>query len=432
MYSGGISTKYRRSTEYELTFPSMPSFKSLPRRVDLYQEPYRHDILVIEFPKISNTWYKHLKTGVPVYFRWTQGQRSKSWYGYVNTVSKHVVGQRETVMEITCVGASYPLKERAQVVYKNKTIPEIAIIIAKKFNLHYSVENHSRRFPYIAISGESYWEWLNEYAKLIGYVCYLDGVTLVFKPIDKLIDSGVKDIPVLSMAAAELPINNQVQDRTLDSLKVLNGDYHEGLDNTNTNKVIGGVDPLTGKVLSATTDPKTVGRNLRVQPAGVLFTEYRTGQVANDATIIDSVASGASQLARFNIPAKVECQGDPRIKPYAPIHVNGTGDLTDGFWLTMKAHHMFHRVGDYQMVLQVATDGIGSNVSDPFRSSDASTIGIIDVDAALMSDQQNTNSSQVFAKLVDPSPRFTEGNQGFAHHPMYWEVSLRTKEGCCN
>jgi phage protein D len=430
--SSPASAKNRRSTEYKLSFPTMPSFKALPRRVDLYQEPYRHDIMVIEFPKISDTWYKHLKTGVPVHFRWVQGQRARSWYGYVNTVSKHVVGQKETVMEITCVGASYPLKQRAQAVYKNKTIPDIAISIAKKFNLHYSVERHSRVFPYIAMAGESYWEWLNEYAKLIGYVCYMDGVTLVFKPIDKLIDTGVKDIAILSMGAAELPINNQIQDRTLDSLKVLNGDYVEGSDNASTSKVVGGVDPLTGKVITSSDNPKAVGRNLRVEPTGVLFKEYRTGQVANDATTIGSISSGAAQLARFSIPAEVSCQGDPRIKPYAPIHITGTGSLTDGFWLTMKAHHMFHRVGDYQMVLKVATDGIGANAVDPFRNSDSTTIGIIDVESILSSNQPLTNATRVQVKLNGTAPRFTEGSQGFALSPVYWEVSYQTKEGCCS
>ncbi|CAB4123869.1 hypothetical protein UFOVP45_44 [uncultured Caudovirales phage] len=431
MYSNP-SSKNRRSTSFVISFPSLPSFKALPRTVELYQEAYMHDRLVISFPKISDVWFKTLKRGVQIQFSWKQGTSSNVWIGYVNSVNRRTVGQREQLMEITCVGASAVLKQRSQEVFKNKTIPEVAQIIAAKYKLHFVGEPDSRRFPHLPISGQSYWQWLVEHAKLIGYVVYMDGITLVFRPIDKVLDSGASNAPLLSMHSTDLPINSQPFDRTLDELRVINGDYNEGTEFSNTNKIVGGIDPITGKPLYSAKIPNKIGRNLRVKPSGVIYDEYQTDKVVNTTTAVESVATGAAQLSRFNIPAKIVGQGDVRTRPYSLVQVSGTGDVTDGFWVVLKVHHMIHRVGDYQMEISAVTDGIGQNTNDSFRKANLSDVGIVDVAAILSGNTNTANLSQVNAKVASKYPMFAEVGQGFVDNPMYWEVSYRSQEGCCS
>ena len=119
------TSKYRRGTTYSVSFPTVPSLTTLPRRVELIQESYRHDILIMEFSKTSDKWFALMKTGVPVKFSWTQGLISNTWVGYVSFTKKTVAGQIEEIMEVHCVGTTFALKDSATKVFRNKTIPQM-------------------------------------------------------------------------------------------------------------------------------------------------------------------------------------------------------------------------------------------------------------------------------------------------------------------
>lgn len=426
------SSKYRRGTSFTLSFPTFPSYKSTPQRVDLYQSVYSHDILVIEFPTINHTWMKHLKTGVPVKFVWKQGKVSNTFLGYVYSLStKEVAGQRRKEMHITVLGSSFRLKQRSNQTFSNKTIPEVAAIIAKQHKLHFVGDLDNRRFPYLAIGGHSYWEWLHVHAQKIGFAMFITGTTLVFKSLDKLLNSTANNAPVLSYFSYDTTLNAQILDRTLDSLTVTKGDYVEGVGAPRTLKQIGGVDPITNKILLSQTDPSQVGLNLRVDSAAVLFSEPLIDQVANSSEAANAAADGAAQLARFNIPAKTVGQGDPRVRPFLPVMITGTGDQTDGYWVVTKAHHMMHRIGDYQMELEIASDGLGVNAVNSFRSGDSDNLGVVDPEEGLLDTLDSTVDSTVASKLSDQFAVFDDVTQEFTLSPQIWETSHNTGIGCC-
>lgn len=46
--------KYRKSTYYEVQFPTAPSLKAKPDRVELTQKQYEHDLLVLNYGKSSS------------------------------------------------------------------------------------------------------------------------------------------------------------------------------------------------------------------------------------------------------------------------------------------------------------------------------------------------------------------------------------------
>lgn len=422
--------KNRRSTSFSLSFPTAPSFKAQPQRVHLYQEPGKHDILEINFQKSSSAWFRVLKTGTPVTFSWTQGRLKNTWVGYVYQISKQNIGQRETPLQIVCLGASFVLKQKSREVFKNKTIPEIASLIAKKFHLQFEGVQHARRFSHVSLNGQSYWAWLQENAKKIGYVAYVENSKLVFKPFDSAINANIKNSVPFNHTAGALPINNMVLDRTLDSLTVYNGDYNEGSDSNRSVKISGGIDPVTGKILSASVSPKNTGAQIRQTVKGVIFDEYNVTQVVNDFTSVETAAKGAAELARFNVPAKAVGQGDPRVRPYYPVKIYGTGELTDGTWVALKVHHMFHRVGDYQVEMALATDGLGPDAPSPFRMSEESGAGIINVDTILLA-ASTTTAVEIHTVLTTPGVLWNEQNQGFASNPSVWKSKRYTGQGCC-
>jgi phage protein D len=422
--------KYRRGTRFKVSFPTLPSFKAVPRTVDLIQEPYKHDVMVLTYPKFSAAWFKNLKTGTPIVLDWVQGTVSKRWTGYVSHVSKHAISQRETPMEITCIGASFVLKQKSKQVFKNQTIPEVAAYIAKKYKLNFVGDSHPRRFGQIAMAGKSYWQWLQESAKKIGFVVYVDGVNLVFKSFDKVINSQSKSVAHFALTGTALPMNSVYLDRTLDSLKIVNGDFVEGLDVTRAKQTTAGVDPVTGKILNATHDPKTIGANLRVKAKASIFDEYNVTQVVNDFVSVETAAKGAAQRARFTIPAKAVGQGDPRVHPYSPIQISGTGDDTDGLWIVLKAHHMLHRVGDYQIEMALATDGTGPNATYTFRNAALIDSNTVNIDELLL--QTNaTNVGTIVPILASTGYNLVEGSQSFGDNPAYWGYRRYSDQGCC-
>ena len=424
-----VTNKYRRGTSTLTSFPTLPSLTVQPRRIDLIQKMYSHDVLLLEFPAESTLWFETLKTGVPVQFSWRQDTLSKNWIGYVSSVSKINAPQRTNVMQIMCVGTSFVLKERATRVFKNHTIPEVIQIIAEEFGFNVIMDNHPQNFLQLTMTAVSYWEWMVEQAKRIGYGIVIDGMTLYFKPLDKMIDLGFSNAAILSLGNAGVPFNTQLLDRTLDQFKVIYGDNVEDTNNFRATKNVGGVSPFSNEVLLSNATPTNTGTPLRTDVSPTLFQEYRTDRVINSKNDADEAAKGAAQLARFSIPATAKAQGDPRIHPFGSVYIAGTGATTDGFWMVRESHHMFHKIGDYQLELKVATDGIGDAiVSTPFRTrkdltsvtTTGTTLGTINLDEALVNGTGLFNFELSSVARVNNDNASFESNQGFTRTPTVW------------
>ena len=423
IFAGG---SYRRGTEYEVTYHTLPSITATlpkPQSIVITQKQYHHDVAVLEFPVLNEQAMSNLKTGVPISFTWTKDGRTGTWVGYVAFVSSEISATPRKRLEVHCIGSSFPLKTKKTRVFKNKTIPQVAEIIAKENGFKFIGEPNPRIFTQLTISGQSYWEWLQEQAKRIGYAMRVEGMTLVFRPIDKLIDHSSSDTPVLSYFSNDFPTDVLEADRTLDYFKVLNGEYIEGGELRNT-KTVSGVDPVTGKVLSSSRSPKNVGQNLRTVANDVFFQEHKTGQVVHDSTSAAVAAEGAAHMARFSTPATVKCQGDPRVKPYAPVYVNGISESLDGYWITTSVKHFMTISGEYQLEMTVASDGLGNNQATYSRAADMNHVGLVDLDAAIANGGVSPSvSNQTHVALHLKAPVHKETNQGYNRTPTVWKAA---------
>lgn len=420
MAGNKVYTKYRRGTVCTVKFPTVPSITMAPNTVTVHQDMHMHDIFVLSFNTTNEKHLKVLKTGVPVVITWNQENgKPRTLHGYVSHVAKETVGQRRAMFQIFGVGASYPLKKRSNKVYKNKTIPEVAQVMAKEVGLKYVGTKHPRRFSQLAVSGHSYWEWLHEQAARIGYGVVVDGLNLVFKPLDDLLDQSVKNSPTMSMMANPMPKNTLVFDRTLDYFEVLDGENIEVSDKLRAVKHSGGMNPLTGKSFVSKHSPKESGKHLRKKVSDTLFDEYLSGQVVDSVTNAKLAAKGSAELARLNMPAKVRGQGDTRLKPYAPVLITGTGDETDGYWVVNSVTHTITSRGIYEVEMLVTTDGTGDN--DTKRPPTTNFPGIVDIEDALNNRLVVTNPGN--ARLVSLPIITSEVEQGFSRTHSVWQSS---------
>ena len=414
--------KHRRSTKMSVEFPTVPSLTKAPRRADLYQKQNHHDVLILEYPVPSSLWASTIKTGLPVVFKWKQRDVYNEWVGYVSFISTNSKVGREKTMEVHCVSASYPLKQKINKVFKNKTIPQAVAELVKPYGFSFVGDSHSRKFDQLIVSGHSIWEWIQEQAKLIGFAVVVEGTTFYFRKIDNLIDTKSSSTPVLTYFNKDTIMGAQALDRTLDSLQVLRGEHVEGMVVSRKNKIVNGVDPISGKMFNSKKTPGKSGKPLRLSVNDVLFDEYQTGQVVNSQTAAVSMAEGAATAARMTMPAKIVGQGDPRIRPFSPVYISGTGEHTDGYWIVKEVHHMFHKIGEYQIEAKIATDGIGRNQQTSMRKDPNSFVGTVDLNAAILSKKKSRAAKQG-TRLEIKSPIIKQGNQGFNKTPARWKSS---------
>lgn len=412
--------QYRRGTRYSVSYPNLPSLVKEPAHVELRQNQYGHDILIMKFLMTSDYWASVLKTGEPVKFSWSNDKSTHEWYGYVNYVTHESAAQRKQEMEVHCVGSTFPMKNQVFRTFSNKSIPEVAGIIASENGFRFIGKNHQRRFETIHIANQSYWEWLVINAKKIGYGIVVKGMDLYYRPLDELIDQSMQDVPFLVSYGTQLPTNSLLLDRTLNYLKVYSGDYLENNQHKRASKLVGGVNPFTSQAFTAISTPAQTGVSLRSELSDVLFSEHHSEQVSNDLPSATLLADGLANLARFSIPARVRCQGDSRIRPFSPVYVEGTSAMTDGYWVVKDVIHRFALIGDYEIEMTVLSDGFGKVNETAIRKDFAGVVGTINVEHVLANRQPIATTSDVV--LDNKGNTYKETGHGFLKTPARWKA----------
>lgn len=378
-------------------------------------------MLVLTYIVTGDTWFDSVMTGLPIKATWSQGFAVKDWYGYVTEISKVVTSQKQTTMEMHCVGASWPLKDRDNLVFTNTTIPDAVEKIAKKFQLAYVGDPHPWVFPQLSMAGHSYWGWLQEQADRIGYGAYVDGSTLYFRSLDKLIDQDFSSAATLVFDNAGTAFGNQLFDRTLDYFKAHKTTYSEAGNTLRTSKTTYGVSPTDSVSLSALRSPETAGVGLRETKSAPFFSEYRSDQVVHSVETAKYAAQAAAQKARFNLPAVIRGQGDVMLKPYAPVNIRGTGNLTDGYWVIDKITHTWELKGTYNFEATVLTDGLDETISTSFRKRNKVDAGTINITEAIRNNGRvlgRTDGLSTVLRSNYVSPAATQ--YGFSVTPSLW------------
>jgi hypothetical protein len=269
-------TQNRFGTSYEVTFPKFPTFKQQPQWFRLIQEQGKQDVVEIAYGNFDKHFQKAFKTGVQIKIKWRTQHAKGEWVGYVHSGAE--VTQPTIVKNFILrgVGASFPLKEGGNKIWKNKTAPEIVQDICKQHKLKAIVDKSNVRFGMQSLVGLTKWEKIQELADRIGFHAHISGTTLYFQRIDKMIDQFTSVIPVMSYEDGTTNMGMVFDAQTLDSFKAKVGDLDETSQHTKKNKVVHGIDPVTGKTHTNTAKPDKVGKQVRKGVTEALFQEVAT------------------------------------------------------------------------------------------------------------------------------------------------------------
>lgn len=406
----------RRGNSFKVLYPDFPSISQPARSVTIYQEIGSHDIVDIFYPRFSTALFKAIKTGVPVRIRWSNDKVKEEFYGYTVDVSYPTLQKIDRGVNIRCVGSSYPLKEQTSKIWINRTLSEVVGEVAKKHKLKAFITPHPTRFNQISLSGQSYWEKLNELATKIGYGLQVYGTELHFHPIDKMINQFMTSIPIMMFKDPMMHPMSSFNAPTLDFFEPIVGDHNEATDFIRKSNIVSGVDPLTAKSYSYTASSNKVGKSVRANTKDPLFSSVETATVIASNAMAKSLAEGRSQLGRFTIPAKALGQGDPRIAPWRTVEVRGTGDVTDGFWIVKKVEHFIHTDGRYQVDFECITDGTGKNKPNSSRPSAAGTVPTRNLNAEIGIEKTKPTATT----LSGATAMISQTNAGYKISPRRW------------
>lgn len=413
--------KYRRSTSYDISFPTMPSLTKKPNEATLIQKSGNHDVLVLTYSSTSELWFENIPTGLPIRFSWTQSGVTNNWHGYVSSISKVVASREEKTMELHCVGSSFPLKQRANRVFTDKTVTEVIEILAKENGMTFIGDAHERKFPQLTMAGHSYWEWIQEQAQRIGYVAFVDSSTLYFRKLGNVLQQRSTSVPILSMQELGGTYGTGFLSRTLEYFKVLKGDYIEDGSQLRSQKMVAGVNPITAEMHTSSGSPQDSQARLRTSRVRPLFSEYRSDQVILNDRDSKAAAELLSFASAYNIPAKVHAQGDSRLHPYFPVIIQGTGKQTDGYWLVREVVHTFKKQGSYMVDMTIVTDGIGQSENTFLRESDWDKVNKVNISEMLsQSSLSNTTPDNSEPQIRKVNPTILPSEEGFAGSPALW------------
>ena len=371
----------------------------------------------LSFGAFNPRYQKLLKTGVLIQVKWKTEHATGEWYGHVynNDTTTQATVKRNLLMR--AIGASFPLKEGGNKVWRNKTAPDIVKDICKKRKVKAVVGQSLVKFPMQSLVGLSEWEKIQELAHRIGFVAHMTNTTLYFLRVDKLIDKFASIIPVMSYHDGDVNAGVVFAAQTLDRFTAKMGDLLEVGDYHKKTKTVHGINPNTGKSHSHTAKPDKVGKNLKTNVGSALFNKVETTVVAETKSIAKELSEGLAHLVRFSFHGHGEGQGDPRIAPYKTIEINGTGDTTDGFWVIKDATHFMTYDGRYTIEFSCMTDGTGTNKGGKFRKTKASVVGTRDI-----AQEMATGNTQAPASTTMRStqPLIKETDGGFKLTPDRW------------
>lgn len=373
-----------------------------------------HDVLELDYTSHNVYYVKALSTGVAVSVTWSNDTASGTFIGYVSDLEYPTSSSIEKPLKIICLGSSYPLRERRQKIWRNATASEVVTDIANFNKLKPVVTKSDIRFPQISFSGQSQWQKVQELAQSIGYACQVIGVELHFHPVDVMVQKFLTVVPVMAYLERDIPSLAQPMAQTLDHFESTQGDFGNFQGNTKSTKIVGGVDPITGKVYKATSSPSNVGKNLRAKTRDPLFSDVDTSIVVIDKVSAQSLSDAKAKLAKLSIPGYGFGQGDPRIAPWKTIQIHGTAIANNGFWIVSKAVHTMVTDGKYTVVFDCVTDGTGDNTSSIIPG--APTVNLND---ALTT---GANRPTTY-KLSNPAPMINETSTGYNVVPRRWVVA---------
>lgn len=325
--------------------------------LEIHQDMYEHDLAIIRARSRRLNWTDSLYPGTPVRISY-RGRRttSSTFYGYVTHVKPLAKSVNDLYdIEIYCVSSSRDLRETGQNVWRNRTGPEIANWVARKFKYRLITKQHPYRKPQVIQSGETYWEFLTRLAKDLGYILRVEGGTMFFLPFEDMVLANVARAPRLSNYELQSSQGDAVP-RNVVSMQVWGGDTDLSASRSSDDAIVVAMSPTGSDVVPVRGEGKSAVHR-RKRPSK--YVKYRNGTVAHTRRDAQVLAESNAAMNQIAIDAEASVEGDGYLSPYRPVFVRMRDSSLNQWWIVKSTRHKISMTtGLYECNLVLASDSI--------------------------------------------------------------------------
>lgn len=318
----------------------------------------------------------------PLSFNYGQRSNSNTFYGYAVAITPNRTYQVDTMVDITCIGVTWPMQNGTPKFARNLTAPDMfaAIVtggfrqdISTGYNLGAQVDTHPYAWPVLAQSDESDWQFLLTLAERVGYAVYsYQGVVRLVKPLRVLTETPIyanfiKGDEILDQTRTLLDWNATTQSLSLrQNIRPAFGFFDGTAAVTSEKQTVGGVQSVLA------IQPQGITSPLNTAPSTALTTpsssanllspfRLRTDTPVRDRGMAETYSQAwTNRIDFWNEQAEARINGNARIPSGVNISVqvsgspNGRNDY-DGIWMVRGVKHVLTH-SSFQTQLDLARD----------------------------------------------------------------------------
>ena len=187
---------------FAVEFPKSPDIQFFLISANLHQAAERHERLTLYFKGVPTDQTMSIAADDPVIFKYRRGLESATFNGYVHSITQENT-QNNNETSVTCVGATYYMKDTDQQIYKNVSADQVVSKIAKKYGFTPITQIHPRKRKSIVQAGLTDWQMLTSLARQTGYALYSSNTFLVFMSKDKIYNDKKVNAPYFFYVSEE-------------------------------------------------------------------------------------------------------------------------------------------------------------------------------------------------------------------------------------
>lgn len=329
------------------------------RCFELHQEIEAHDLAKIEIRSRNAEYFDTLHPGTPISVTYQNNFGSQAQFiGYISKISptsqiENNVFQRD----LTCVAADREFRNTARNTWRDRTGPEIVTDIGKRLGFRVVTAQHPLRKKQIVQGGATYWEVLLKLAKMTGYVLRVEGTTLYFLPLKKMVAGFASSAPILADSSV-----SDVYTVSAVSIDATVGNTSDDDDDTADTAVVVSLGPNDKESFSSREVPESAIRQRRATSS--TYEKYNPQVVAHSRADGRWLAKGMADRGMMAYDGHVLSAGDPAIAPYHPVYVATNDPNITGYWIVKRVVHRI-RVGEYTCDTTISTDEVSQQRAAP-------------------------------------------------------------------
>jgi len=328
---------HRRKPYVEITLPLaavQPS--AVMTRFDFREVEYAHPLLTLEYLN-ADIDDSRFGSGLPIQVEWGFPDNARTFYGYINNRRRANSyffpqdPQEQAGFTLECIGATaLALKNTGVDTFAGYTVPQVVQAVAQGAQLSSVVGDNGYVYPYLAQQGRTYWAFLVDSVKRIGYSLLARGVTISALPrntnpltAQNLVASFDYALNEIEQFTAAMGENTAEQE----PLRWRTGWF---------------LDPRTG--LAGQMVHNGVPRApMGTQVALPLFATTKIGFPAGSANELAQQMEGDSESNQLFLGARCRVLGNARVSAGDLVFLeNIPNGSQGGVWYVREVHHVIH------------------------------------------------------------------------------------------